>query len=304
MLGGRFVLRICIVNFRTEAEDVEALLDVAAELGATIDARAAAGGVAMTAKAFALLGSGEFDPWTESVDRRLVSRPDAPGSRVLILPTASAAEGDDVFDMWANKGKDHYDALGIDSQILPLKTREDAARPEFVAALDDAATAFFSGGNPAYLAATLLDTPFWEALRGAARARDQRTPAAARASRASATWRPTAGAGRWTNRRGSRACACSPASCSGRTGTRWTGSRPASPTSSSPRCPRAPRWWRWTRTPRWWATARPGTWRVWAARTSCMRRLDSPRVGLALRPLDAAVGARKLQPGARRYISQ
>ena len=38
ILGGRFVLRICIVNYRTEAEDVEALLEVAAELGSKIDA--------------------------------------------------------------------------------------------------------------------------------------------------------------------------------------------------------------------------------------------------------------------------
>jgi aromatic-L-amino-acid decarboxylase len=38
ILEGRFVLRACIVNFRTEAEDVEATLDVAAELGARIDA--------------------------------------------------------------------------------------------------------------------------------------------------------------------------------------------------------------------------------------------------------------------------
>jgi cyanophycinase len=119
----------------------------------------------MTARAFALLGSGEFDPWTESVDRRLLGRPDARGSRVLILPTASAAEGDDVFDMWADKGKDHYDTLGIESRVVPLKTRADAANPEFVSALEDAALAFFSGGNPAYLASTLRDTPFWEALR-------------------------------------------------------------------------------------------------------------------------------------------
>ena len=26
---------------------------------------------------------------------------------------------------------------------------------------------FFSGGNPAYLASVLADTPFWTALRGA-----------------------------------------------------------------------------------------------------------------------------------------
>jgi glutamate/tyrosine decarboxylase-like PLP-dependent enzyme len=38
VLEGRFVLRACIVNFRTEAEHVERLLDVAAELGAQLDA--------------------------------------------------------------------------------------------------------------------------------------------------------------------------------------------------------------------------------------------------------------------------
>jgi aromatic-L-amino-acid/L-tryptophan decarboxylase len=38
ILEGRFVLRACIVNFRTEAEDVDALLDAAAELGASLDA--------------------------------------------------------------------------------------------------------------------------------------------------------------------------------------------------------------------------------------------------------------------------
>jgi aromatic-L-amino-acid decarboxylase len=38
VLGERFVLRACIVNFRTEAEDMDRLLDVAAELGADLDA--------------------------------------------------------------------------------------------------------------------------------------------------------------------------------------------------------------------------------------------------------------------------
>ena len=36
VIGGRFGLRACIVNFRTEAEDVERLLDVATELGAGV----------------------------------------------------------------------------------------------------------------------------------------------------------------------------------------------------------------------------------------------------------------------------
>jgi aromatic-L-amino-acid/L-tryptophan decarboxylase len=38
VLGERFVLRACIVNFRTEADDVDAVLDVAAELGTSLDA--------------------------------------------------------------------------------------------------------------------------------------------------------------------------------------------------------------------------------------------------------------------------
>ncbi len=38
VLGGRFCLRSCIVNYRTEAGDVDALVEVAAELGGTLDA--------------------------------------------------------------------------------------------------------------------------------------------------------------------------------------------------------------------------------------------------------------------------
>lgn len=38
VLNGRFVLRACIVNFRTEAEQIDLLLEVAAELGAALDA--------------------------------------------------------------------------------------------------------------------------------------------------------------------------------------------------------------------------------------------------------------------------
>jgi aromatic-L-amino-acid/L-tryptophan decarboxylase len=38
VLDDRFCLRSCIVNYRTEAEDMDALLDVASELGAKLDA--------------------------------------------------------------------------------------------------------------------------------------------------------------------------------------------------------------------------------------------------------------------------
>ncbi len=38
VLGGRFTLRSCVVNFRTEADDMDAVLDVAAEIGEELDA--------------------------------------------------------------------------------------------------------------------------------------------------------------------------------------------------------------------------------------------------------------------------
>ncbi len=37
ILQDRFVLRTCVVNFRTEAEDMEAVVQTTVELGAALD---------------------------------------------------------------------------------------------------------------------------------------------------------------------------------------------------------------------------------------------------------------------------
>ena len=117
----------------------------------------------MSPPAIALLGSGEFEPWTEPVDRWLLDRATGDGT-VLILPTASAPEGDRVFTMWADMGLAHYGRLGIASEVVPMKTREDADRPEFAGMLERASIVYFSGGNPAYLATVLRESRFWNDL--------------------------------------------------------------------------------------------------------------------------------------------
>ena len=114
-----------------------------------------------------LLGSGEFEPWSAEVDRWLLGRSRTGGERVLVLPTASAPEGDEVFGRWASMGLAHYDGLGIAAEVVPIRTREDAEDPAHVARLTTASMVFFSGGNPAYLSATLAGTAFWAALRAA-----------------------------------------------------------------------------------------------------------------------------------------
>jgi len=111
----------------------------------------------------ALLGSGEFEPWTEEVDRWLLERASGDGS-VLILPLASAPEGDEVFGRWAQMGLGHYERLGIPAEVLPLKNREDADRADLAGKLETASMAYFSGGNPAYLSSVLLGSRFWAEL--------------------------------------------------------------------------------------------------------------------------------------------
>lgn len=123
----------------------------------------------MTGRALALLGSGEFQPWSEPVERWLVERSVKPGGPALVLPTAAAHEGDASFDAWGATGLEHFASLGIDAEVVPLKTRDDAHRIEIVERLDDASLVFFSGGNPARLAAILRETPFWRALVDAMR---------------------------------------------------------------------------------------------------------------------------------------
>jgi cyanophycinase len=117
----------------------------------------------VTGRLFGLLGSGEFEPWSEAVDRALLARASGDGT-VLILPTASAAEGDEVFDRWARMGQDHFARLRVPHQVVALKTRADAERPAVAEPLERASIAYFSGGNPAYLAGVLGGTPFWAAV--------------------------------------------------------------------------------------------------------------------------------------------
>ena len=110
---------------------------------------------------FLLMGSGEFEPWSEEVERIAL---EGRTGHVAVLPTASSAEGDQVFERWARMGLDHYASIGVDARLVDVRTRSDAERPERAAELEGAAMMFFSGGKPQHLAATIHGTRLWEAL--------------------------------------------------------------------------------------------------------------------------------------------
>jgi hypothetical protein len=67
----------------------------------------------------ALIGSGEFEPWTDDLDRLLLTRATCDGS-VVIVPTASANEGH-TFAAWGEKGLDHYANLGVPSRMCSIR---------------------------------------------------------------------------------------------------------------------------------------------------------------------------------------
>ena len=142
---------------------------------------------------WSLLGSGEFQPWSEPVDRRLVEEADGDG-RVLILPTASAPEGRTCSSDGAARSRPLL-ASGVVAEVLELKTREDTDDPRLIERLEGASAVYLSGGNPAYLASTLTESDFLEAMlkqldRGMAYAGCSAGVAPSTRSRSTAT-RPT-----------------------------------------------------------------------------------------------------------------
>ena len=112
----------------------------------------------------ALVGSGEFLPVMRPVDEYLLEgRP----KRAVFLPTASGLEGSERINYWLELGAAHYAALGVEGVPLPVITREDAMREDLASEIAGAGLVYLSGGSPAYLSATLRDTPVWEAILAA-----------------------------------------------------------------------------------------------------------------------------------------
>jgi cyanophycinase len=112
---------------------------------------------------FLLMGSGEFLPWSEAAERHALG-PATRNGWIAVLATASAPEGDEVFDRWGGMALAHYEGLGLPARLVELKTKEDTARPELISAVEAASMVFFSGGNPAYLQDTLDGTPLLDAI--------------------------------------------------------------------------------------------------------------------------------------------
>jgi cyanophycinase len=117
----------------------------------------------------ALVGSGEYLPVMEDVDRYLLDSLNLNGRkpRVVCLPTAAGKEGDQSVNRWSNMGVDHFTKLGADVTALRIIDRASADDQQYEPVLENADLIYFSGGDPGYLHQTLKDTCAWFAAQRA-----------------------------------------------------------------------------------------------------------------------------------------
>jgi cyanophycinase-like exopeptidase len=112
----------------------------------------------------ALVGSGEFLPVMEEVDRHLLQG--RPG-RAVFLPTAAAQEGEERWRYWIDLGMSHFQRLGVVAEPLEVRDRADADRGDLAVRIAGAGLVYLSGGDPGYLATTLRDTAVGRAITDA-----------------------------------------------------------------------------------------------------------------------------------------
>jgi cyanophycinase len=117
----------------------------------------------------ALVGSGEYLPVMEQVDRFLLAGTGVAGRppRVVCLPTAAGLEGERSWGRWNRMGEEHFQKLGAQAAGLPVIDRDSANDPAFIPPLEEADLIYFSGGNPQFLVETLLGSAVWQAAQRA-----------------------------------------------------------------------------------------------------------------------------------------
>jgi cyanophycinase len=117
----------------------------------------------------ALVGSGEFLPAMSEIDAALLAATGRRRPRVVILPTASWPDGEEVFRRWASMGAEHFTALGAEVEPVLVRDRFDAEDEAHVQAIGEADLIYLSGGKPGHLTGTLVGSPVGQALLAANR---------------------------------------------------------------------------------------------------------------------------------------
>jgi cyanophycinase-like exopeptidase len=115
----------------------------------------------------ALVGAGEFLPVMAAVDAELLASTGRRRPRVVVLPTASWPDGEEVFLRWAALGVEHFEGLGAEVEVVLVRTRPDADDAAHAQAVGEADLIYLSGGKPDHLLRTLAGSAVWAAALAA-----------------------------------------------------------------------------------------------------------------------------------------
>jgi cyanophycinase len=108
----------------------------------------------------ALIGSGEFTSAMRSIDTLLLAH--ATDRRVLVVPTAAAADGPDTVAAVARAAQEHFAQLGAEVVLSDVRSRREALREQ--PHLDDVQLIYLAGGQVGHVCEVLVGTPYAEAL--------------------------------------------------------------------------------------------------------------------------------------------
>jgi cyanophycinase-like exopeptidase len=114
----------------------------------------------------ALVGSGEYLPAMAEFEKSLLDDGIKNGKENIYIqiPTAAAQESASRLEYWKDLGQKQAQVIGAKPLFLPIYTRDDAQNMDFVNQISNGALIYMSGGDPHYLAKTLIDTPIWQAI--------------------------------------------------------------------------------------------------------------------------------------------
>jgi len=97
-------------------------------------------------------------------DRGLLDLTGRERPRVVILPTASYPDGEDVFRRWAALGADHFRSLGAEVEPVFVRQAADVADGACIQAIGEADLVYLSGGKPDHLIRVLTTSGLGPAL--------------------------------------------------------------------------------------------------------------------------------------------
>lgn len=114
----------------------------------------------------ALVGSGEYLPAMAEFEKSLLEDGIKNGKENIYIqiPTAAAQESASRIKYWKELGQKQAEAIGAEPLFLPIYARGDAENLDFVSQVNKGALIYMSGGDPHYLAKTLIGTPVWQAI--------------------------------------------------------------------------------------------------------------------------------------------